>query len=115
MEPAESGVAWLNEPNDPSEAFDCADFTWDYTGFESVAPEDDPLALSPPPPAQEDIWPQIRRHIDDHRTRERDSGTFPSSVFRRRDSLRLWLKETFAGLSEETFQIALDYVTGLLE
>ena len=99
---------------DPIDDFDGEDFHWEYDGFETVQ-EEVPLALTPPPPVLVDIWPQVRRHIDDHHARERVAGDFPSAVFSRTDHFRLWLKETFTGLNEVTFQLALDYLKMILE
>ena len=114
LDPIDWGFAWLSVPNDHRDS-DFEDFSGEYTGFECVTPEEEPLALSPPPPVQEGIWPQIRRFIDEHSTREKESGTFPSTVFSRKSSFRLWLSETFAGLNEETFELAVNYLIELLE
>ncbi|MFM7985293.1 MAG: hypothetical protein ACKPKO_38840, partial [Candidatus Fonsibacter sp.] len=58
---------------------------------------------------------QIRRFIDEHSTREKESGAFPSTVFTRKSSFRLWLSETFAGFNEATFELAVNYVIHLME
>ena len=112
-----SGVALrlpLIVEKDPIDDFDWAEFNWEYDGFESVKQEAH-IALSPPPPVFADIWPQVRCHIDEHHTREIVDGAFPSAVFSRSDHLRLWLKGSFVGLNEVTFQLALDHVKTLLE
>ena len=53
-----------------------------------------------------DIWPLVRRHIDEIYEQEKEVCIFPSIVFQRFDKLLLKLKDTFDGLDEVTSQVA---------